>query len=79
MAEGIGSTYGSMIDACSAAQGTVTQKMNFMKGAEDPKDILKYSLEMMEAQQKMTTLTEGFTKAMKANTDGVKSGINSMT
>jgi hypothetical protein len=75
------STYGGFISACGTAQGKVTGLMDQMQDpsiSEKPELLLETSLKLMQAQQQLTTMTESFTKAMKANTDAQKAAINSM-
>jgi hypothetical protein len=75
------STYGGFISACGTAQCKVNGLMEDMQKpeiSEDPSALLTTSLKLMQAQQQLTTMTESFTKAMKANTDAQKAAINSM-
>jgi hypothetical protein len=79
MAEGVGGgTYESLRNACVDQSAKVKDLMDAMGETDDPSEMLNLSLKLMEEQQMLTTLTESFTKAMKANTDEMKSAINSM-
>jgi hypothetical protein len=72
-------SYGAMINSCGSLAGQVDDKICEMQAnADDPKALLENSLELMQLQQRMTTMTESFTKAMKANTDAQKAAITSM-
>jgi hypothetical protein len=72
---------GGFIGKIGDAQGSVDKFMNLMTSEEaqnDPAKMLEYSMELMRAQQKLTIMSEGFTKTMKANTDAQKAAIDNM-
>jgi hypothetical protein len=72
---------GGFIGKIGDAQGNVDELMTKMTSEEaqnDPAKMLEYSMELMRAQQKLTILSEGFTKTMKAVTDAQKAAITNM-
>jgi hypothetical protein len=79
MSTGIEGSYSGFINAAMGAQTDVTDLMSKMEQVkDDPSALLGTSLKLMEAQQRLTTMTESFTKSMKACTDAQKAAINSM-
>jgi uncharacterized protein YeaO (DUF488 family) len=44
----------------------------------DPEKMIQASMQLMKEQQKLTTMTESFTKSMKANHDAAKAAITNM-
>ena len=72
-------SYSSFISDIGSAQSDVNTTMEAMQAnADDPEKLLELSMELMQQQQKLTTMTESFTKAMKAMTDACKSAITNM-
>jgi len=74
----IGKDYIDNIQNIGAAQGEVEKCLNGLKDAKTPEQRIEASIALMAAQQKLTTLTESFTKTMKAHTDAQKAAITNM-
>jgi hypothetical protein len=72
---------GGFIGQIGNAQGEVDKYMTIMSDEatqNDPAKMMECSMNLMRAQQKLTIMSEGFTKAMKANTDAQKAAITNM-
>ncbi|MEJ2643247.1 MAG: hypothetical protein P8010_27220 [Desulfosarcinaceae bacterium] len=72
---------GGFIGKIGDAQGDVNGWMNELssdKAQNDPAYMMECSMNLMRAQQKLTIMSEGFTKAMKANTDAQKAAVTNM-
>lgn len=72
---------GGMIGSIGGQAGSVNGLMNKLMDPEilnDPAKMIQTSMELMRAQQKLTTMSEGFTKSMKAATDAAKAAITNM-
>ena len=71
-------SYDSMISAIGSQSQIVNDKMESLAGIKDPKKLLEASMQLMKEQQRLTIMSEGFTKTMKANHDAAKSAITNM-
>lgn len=63
------------------AQGSVDKLMTALSTDEvqnNPAEMMNISMELMRANQRLTIMSESFTKAMKANTDAQKAAITNM-
>ena len=63
------------------AQGDVDELMKALSSDDiqnKPAEMMKISMELMRANQKLTIMSESFTKTMKANTDAQKAAITNM-
>lgn len=72
-----------MIEAIGQAQADVTGTMNGlsdidMNDPEGAKEMIEQSMKLMQQQQRLSIMSESFTKAMKANFDAAKSAITNM-
>jgi hypothetical protein len=72
------SSFDAMIGAIGGQQGKVTELMDGLQNCEDPGQMLEKSMQLMQEQQKLTIMSEGFTKTMKAHHDAQKSAITNM-
>jgi hypothetical protein len=71
-------TFDAMIGAIGNQQTEVTKLMKSLQNIEDPGEMLAASLNLMQEQQKLTIMSEGFTKTMKAHHDAQKAAITNM-
>jgi uncharacterized membrane protein (DUF106 family) len=63
--------------ATKAQAGDVNKLLDEIKNAtDDPAEMLKLSMDLMVAQQKLTIMSDSFSKAMRANTDAQKAAID---
>lgn len=72
------SSFDGMIEAIGVQQGLVSGTIEEMKGDIDAAKMLELSLTLMEQQQKLTIMSDSFSKTMKAHTDSQKAAINNM-
>ena len=72
------SSFDAMIGAIGGQQSKLTDLMDSLAGIEDPGQMLEKSLQLMQEQQKLTIMSEGFTKTMKAHHDAQKAAITNM-
>lgn len=67
------------IEGIGTQQGEVSRLMNALSEENvSTEDMLKLSMELMVAQQKLTIMTDSFSKTMKANTDAQKAAVQNM-
>jgi hypothetical protein len=71
-------SYDSIIGSIADQSGKVNEMMTELGKVDDPKKMIKASMELMQEQQKLTIMSESFTKTMKANHDAAKSAITNM-
>lgn len=73
------SSFDGMIEAIGVQQGLVSGTIEEMKKDDvDAAKMLTLSLTLMEQQQKLTIMSDSFSKTMKAHTDSQKAAINNM-
>jgi hypothetical protein len=77
------SSFDGMIEAIGVQQGLVSGTIKEMKGGDEGAEVdaakmLELSLTLMEQQQKLTIMSDSFSKTMKAHTDSQKAAINNM-
>jgi hypothetical protein len=77
MAFDIGGFIGNIQGAQNKVDGLMTD-LSSDAAQNDPGLMMKYSMELMRANQRLTIMSESFTKTMKANTDAQKAAITNM-
>jgi hypothetical protein len=71
-------SYDSIITGIANQSGKVNGMMTNLSEIDDPKELIDASMRLMQEQQKLTVMSESFTKTMKANHDAAKSAITNM-